>query len=124
MNTKSGKAKGRRLQNWVAQRISDITELGWGKDMDITPREMGQTGTDVRLSLRALELFPYSVECKNCERWSIPEWAEQAKRNTYQKTEWLLIVKSNRTKPLAIMDADTFFRLASLQSEGIREEQR
>lgn len=51
MKTKSGKAKGRRLQDWVAQRISDITELGWGKDMDITPREMGQTGTDVRLSL-------------------------------------------------------------------------
>lgn len=71
-----------------------------------------------------MKLFPYSVECKNCERWSIPEWIEQAKGNKYQDTDWLLVVKKNRGTPLVVMDADTFFRMASLQSEAIREDER
>jgi hypothetical protein len=122
MNTKSAKAKGRRLQDWTAKMISNITGLEWGKDKDITPREMGQTGTDVRLSPSALALFPFSVECKNCERWNIREWIEQAKSNEKDSTDWLLIVKANRGDPVAILDATSFMMLMSIISEGIREE--
>lgn len=60
------KAKGRDLQNRVAQWISDLTGFEWGSagsDKPIEARGMGQKGTDVRLSKEVLKLFNYSVEC-------------------------------------------------------------
>ena len=45
----SAKAKGRSLQQWVCQKISDLLGIEWGKDELIASREMGQSGTDIRL---------------------------------------------------------------------------
>ena len=110
----SCKAKGRRLQNWVAQKISEITGYPWGKDQPIEPRQMGQSGSDVRLEEKVRRVFPFTVECKNQERWDIPAWIEQAKKNRYPDTYWLLIVKKNRHEPIAILDAEVFFDLMEL----------
>ena len=44
----SAKAKARILQNWVAQKISEITGIACGKDCQIEGREMGQQGTAVQ----------------------------------------------------------------------------
>ncbi len=107
----SGKAKGRRLQDWTCEQISKITGIKWGKDELIAPREMGQTGTDVRLIGIAKEKFPFAVECKNCEGWSIPGWIDQAKANKQDFSTWLLICKRNRHDEVVVMDADFFFDL-------------
>ena len=72
----SAKAKGRNLQKWVCGKISKLLNIPWGKDELIASREMGQSGTDVRLIGEALEKFPYSVECKWQETWSIPAWVK------------------------------------------------
>lgn len=111
MKTASAKAKGRNLQNWVCQKISDLTGFAWGKDELIASREMGQTGTDVRLVGEAQERFPFSVECKNQETWSIPAWIKQAKENQKEGTDWLLVCKRNRMAPIVVMDAEQFFML-------------
>lgn len=114
---KAAKAKGRSLQHWVCRKLSEVLGLPWGKDELIAPREMGQSGTDVRLVGEAKRLFPFSVECKNCTRWRLAEFVEQAKANCSPETDWLLVLKrtsrkaSKRIDPLVVMDAEAFFAL-------------
>ena len=107
----SRKAKGRGLQKWVAQRISDITGIPCGKDEDIESRPMGQSGVDVILRSKAKILCPWSIECKNCESWSIPAWIQQAKDNWKKGTDWLLFIKKSRHEEIVIMDAEAFFKI-------------
>jgi hypothetical protein len=70
---------------------------------------MGQSGCDVRLIGKALEYFPYSIECKNSEKFSISSWIKQAKENQKEGTDWLLVCKKNHMKPVVILDAEVFF---------------
>lgn len=111
ISVQSAKAKGRELQKWVCKKIAEVTGGEWGKDCEIESRPMGQSGTDVRLESQMLEKFPYSIECKCQETWSIPAWIEQAKTNQMNNTEWILFVKRSRKKPIVIMDAEHFFKL-------------
>lgn len=111
IKSSSAKKKGRTLQNWTCQKIADLLTLPWGKDEMIASREMGQSGTDVRLIGAARAQFPYSVECKNQEVWSVPAWIEQAKSNQAPDTDWLLVLKKNRIPPVVMMDAERFFTL-------------
>lgn len=104
----SRKAKARRLQNYICQKFSDITGIPWGKDKDIEGREMGQSGPDVKLYGMAAEMLPFSVEAKAQERWSVPEWIRQAKENQKDGTNWILVCKRNRKKPVVVMDFDVF----------------
>ena len=107
----SAKAKGRRLQKWVCKRISELTGLPWGKDEPIESRPMGQSGPDVRLDREAKKVFPFAVECKYCERWSIPSWVGQARENVSEGMDWLLFVRRNRFPTIVILDAEVFFRI-------------
>lgn len=111
IKTSSAKAKGRSLQQWACQKISDLLGMPWGKDESIASREMGQNGTDIRLVGEAQERFPFSVECKWQETWSVPAWIKQAKENTKKGTDWLLIMKRSREKPVIVMDGEVFFEL-------------
>ena len=107
----SAKAKGRRLQQLVCQKISELTGLAWGPDEPISSRGMGQSGVDVRLDKEALREFPFSVECKAQESWSVPAWIEQAQDNVMPDTDWLLVAKRSHKDPVVIMHLDAFFRL-------------
>ncbi len=111
MKSKSCKAKGRRLQQWTCKRISRLTGLEWGKDEQIASRESGQPGTDVRLTGDAADAFPWSCECKYQERWNMPAFIEQARKNRLPGTDWLLVLKRNRQDPVVMMDAEVFFDL-------------
>jgi hypothetical protein len=107
----SAKAKGRRLQQFFAQKISELTGIPYGKDELIESREMGQAGGDIKLIGKAREVFPFSCECKSQETWSVSAWVEQAKANKMPGTDWLLIAKKSGSDPIVMMDVDTFFRL-------------
>jgi hypothetical protein len=111
MKTSSAKDKGRRLQQWTCQQISDLLNIPWGKDELIASREASQSGTDVRLIREALERFPFSIECKNQENWNLPSWIKQAKANQIKGTDWLLVIKKNHTEPVVVLEAKTFFEL-------------
>lgn len=113
----SAKAKGRDLQKWVCQKISELTDEKWGKDCPIESRPMGQTGVDVRMEFHVWEQFPYSVECKWQESWSVPAWIKQAQDNQREGTDWLLFLRRNRMNPysVVVMDADVFFELLRKQ---------
>jgi len=107
----SAKAKGRVLQQWTCQKVSELLGVPWGKDELIASREASQSGTDVRLVGEAKTRFPFSVECKHHEAWSVAAWIKQAKDNQAEGTDWLLVVKKNRMDPIVIMDAERFFEL-------------
>lgn len=118
MRPQSIKAKGRFLQKWVCEKIAELTGFEWGKDKPIESRPMGQSGCDVRLESRVLDVFPFSVECKFQERWSVPKWIEQAKANEAEGTHWLLICKQSRKPPVVILEADAFFEILKRAGMG------
>lgn len=107
----SAKGKARELQKLVAEKISELIDLPHGKDQAIESRPMGQTGTDIRLDTEALKRFPFSVECKAQEAWSVLAWVEQARANQLPNTDWLLVAKKKGKDPVCIIDLDTFFKL-------------
>lgn len=114
MKISSCKDKGRRLQNWIAQQISLLLDIPWGRDEQIESRPMGQSGTDIRLVADAKDRFPWSVEAKWQETWDVPGFIRQAKNNQNPGTDWLLIIKKNRHEEIAILDAEVFFDLLRL----------
>ncbi len=105
----SRKAKARNLQNWMGKKVAEITGCPFGKDELVQGREMGQSGVDVKLYGIAKEKFPFSVECKNQETWSLPAWVKQAKENNIKGTDWLLAIKKNHHEEIVVMDAKAFF---------------
>lgn len=113
MTPNSAKAKGRLLQNWVRQHILSVF-LGLEPD-DVRSTSMGATGEDVLLSPAARKRVPYQIECKNKATSQIHTYYEQAKE--HGSHEPLVIVKQDRKKPLAIVDAEHFFQLLK-QLEG------
>lgn len=119
ISVQSAKAKGRRLQQWAMRKISELTGIPCGKDELIASREMGQSGTDVRLIGKAQKMFPFSVECKYQETWSIPAWIKQAKENRKSGTNWLLFVKKNQHEEIVILNAKIFFKLLANKNKPI-----
>lgn len=108
---RSRKAKGRRFQNEVAARISNLLDIPVEKDGDIESRPMGQSGVDVILRGKAKELMPIAWELKNQETISLPAWVKQAKANQGDFKYWMLAITKNRWDKLVVMDMNTFFEL-------------
>lgn len=111
ITVQSAKAKGRKAQQWVMRKISRLTGIPCGKDELIASREMGQSGTDIRLIGKAQKAFPWSVECKWQESWSVPAFIRQAKENQKEGTDWLLVMKRNQHEYIVVLDAEVFFKI-------------
>jgi len=115
MSVRSAKAKGRKLQNWVAEQLLDILKKVTSLDVRSTP--MGVNGVDVQMSTAAYVQFPYDIECKNTERMTtLYNYYEQAISHD-SGGEPLLIVKMNHKKPLAVVDAEHFIKVAVCQKK-------
>jgi len=119
MKPRSGKNKGVRLQNKVAERLREKlkTKLEYhGVETDkeslssaIKPAIMGERGVDVHLDIGARkELGNWSIECKNQERWNIPNFWKQTTENTASNSKPLLVVKKNREEPLVVLRFEDF----------------
>ena len=73
MKRSSAKAKGRKLQDWVRNKlISFLTQQPKVIDIESHVRcaIMGESGADVQLSPSIIHYFPFSIECKNQEKFS------------------------------------------------------
>lgn len=104
----SAKAKGRKLQQAVRDSILDTFPSLEADDVRST--SMGAGGEDVQLSPAARRLFPYSVECKNLAKIAVFNYYEQSRTNA-GNYEPLVVIKQNRSKPLAVVDLDHFMNL-------------
>ena len=107
MKTQSAKAKGRRFQQWVRDKL--IESLGIHPE-DIESRSMGAGGEDLIMARAAREKFPYSIECKNQERLNLWEAYSQAESNCGDHQP-IVFLKKNNHNPLVLVDSDYFVKL-------------
>jgi hypothetical protein len=73
---------------------------------------MGDTGADVKLSQKARQTFPYSVECKSHARYAIYQNYEQAVSNADSLTP-ILVIKQNNSDPLVVLSLEDFMCMLS-----------
>jgi hypothetical protein len=106
MKAQSAKAKGRKLQQWVRNKLIDLLDV---HPEDIESRSMGAGGEDLIMARAAREKFPYSIECKNVEKLNVWDAYEQAKANC-GNYEPLVIMKKNNKQPLVVIDAEYFIK--------------
>ena len=109
MKTRSGKAKGRRLQNKIRDLLLEHFSDKLEPD-DVKVAIMGESGEDIKLSPAARKLIPYSFECKNQEKLSIWSSLEQAAENSGDYPP-VLIFKRNRSKTYVTIELDEFLKL-------------
>jgi hypothetical protein len=95
------------LQQWVRDQI--VSKLHLQTD-DVRSTSMGCGGEDVLLSPTAREKANISIECKSRQKVAVYGFYEQASTNC-RGAEPVVIVKQNRSKPLAIVDAEYYFKL-------------
>ena len=112
MKTKSKKAKGRRLQNWVRDELLKLFPKL--TDNDIVCAIMGERGVDVKLSNKARKFIPFSIECKNQENLkNLYKAYDQSCYNSKNKLEPVVFVKMNQREPLVVLDAMFFLNFTT-----------
>ena len=115
MKTSSKKGKGRRLQNFVRDRL--LNSFPTLEPDDVKAAIMGESGEDIKLSPAAKRKIPYSFECKNQERLSIWESLKQAEDNCNSGAP-VLIFKRNHSKVYAAIEIETFIKLIGEKNAG------
>ena len=108
---KSSKAKGRRLQNYVRDRLRAI--FSSLEEDDIKSQTMGMTGEDIVLSPAARKLIPYSIECKNVERLNVWQCLKQTEDNTHEDCSPALVIKRNQTNPYIMIPLELWISIIS-----------
>lgn len=121
MKTRSAKAKGRRLQQYVREQLlnkgwynsdGSLPTVRWKLEAgDIKVALMGESGRDIILSPKGEECIPFDIECKNTEQTSPWAWIEQAEANTKQGRVPLVVFKRNNSKVYAIINFDDLLAL-------------
>jgi hypothetical protein len=86
---------------------------------DVKSTSMGAGGRDVQLSERALDYFPYAVECKS--RAAIAVYGDFAQAESHvgsDKERPLLVIKQNHSEPLAVVSLKHFMELSTLANKN------
>ena len=107
MKPQSAKAKGRKLQQWVRDKLIEHRDI---HPEDIESRSMGAGGEDLIMARAAREKFPYSIECKNVEKLNVWEAYKQAEENS-KNYEPVVVMKKNNHKTLVVIDAEHFVKI-------------
>ena len=113
MRPSSAKAKGRKLQQWVVEKL--VALLGFDPE-DLESRPMGSSGEDVIMGVQSRKQFPYSIECKNQEAVNVWKAMEKCQTNCKDYGP-LVIIKRNKSKPLALVDAEYFIKLHNKEND-------
>ena len=106
---RSSKAKGRRLQNLVRDKLREKFGTTLEED-DIKSATMGTVGEDIVLSPAARKEIPFSFECKNIERLQFWKSVEQAESNSNGRTA-VIVVKKNGRSPYVALPLDDWLDL-------------
>ena len=114
MKTASAKAKGRKLAQWIKDEL--LRRFDELRDRDITVTSSGTTGEDVGLSPLASSRIPYQFEAKSHARFAVYDFYAQA--SNHGDREPAVIIRANRQRALAIIDAEHFFDLVRKTSEN------
>ena len=108
MKQESRRAKGKKLQRVVQQKI--LKAFPHLKPEDVRVAKTGENGADIKMSRIARRLIPYQFEMKNQQKLlTLYKFFAQAQR--HGKLEAVLVIKLNSRKPLAVIDLDQFIEL-------------
>jgi hypothetical protein len=125
IKVRSAKGKGRELQKWICRKISELLGIPYDQSDDqclIHSREMGQAGVDIVLRGEALQQFPFSIESKSTESFSLVDAIKQAQNNKVLGTDWLVIHKRKSfNEPVVIMAWSTFAMIVYFHIKHYRE---
>lgn len=116
----SRKAKGRAFQQEIRD---DITEVLGLPEEDVVSTSMGAPGIDIKLSEGARAQFPFGIEAKRQEKWTIPEWWRQTCENAKKENDLkpLLAMRKNRGDAVVMMRwADLLSLIAKVRREAPR----
>ena len=109
MKQRSRKIKGRRLTNFVREKI--LKAFPHLKAKDVVCAENGQPGPDLILSKVAKALVPFQWEMKNQQKMkTIYTWHKQASKGAGELTP-VVVAKQNSKDPLVIIDFKEFIKL-------------
>ena len=121
-NPKASKAKGRKLQNLVRDKLRlAFTSL---EEDDIKSQTMGMTGEDIVFSPAARKFIPYSFECKNVERLQIWRAIEQCESNKPDYSAPAVVFKKNGKEPYVAIPFTVFCDMLQSENEGRVSEQK
>ena len=120
ITVQSAKGKGRRLQQFVRDKILDLFKEELEPD-DVRSTSMGASGEDVQLSPLARRKFPFSIETKNQEKLNLWTALIQAEANAKDNIP-LLVFKRNRSKAYACLELDDFFKIIEQLYEYRKDE--
>ena len=110
IKTSSAKAKGKRLQNYVRDRI--LARFPWLGEGDVDSCSMGSGGVDIPLSPLGRRTFPISVECKKTKKTPSRAELDQSRANAYGSTIPAVVWTphgSGLKKSMIIFDLEDFF---------------
>lgn len=109
MKTSSAKAKGRRLCQAIKEKLH-----AWAPDLregDIEITSSGAPGEDLKLSPAARDVYPISIEAKNCEQTKPWEWYKQAQENAGSHVPVVVFSRNRAPEPLVIMSLENLLKL-------------
>jgi len=110
--TASRKAKGRKAQNEVREML-----LKWAEHVlepaDVKTATMGESGSDIYLSPKARELFPFwGVEVKNNEKLNIWSTCRQAEAHAEKLGGKPIVFFRRNNEPMrVVLLASDFFEV-------------
>jgi len=116
MKPQSAKAKGRKLQQLVRDKLLELSDTF--REGDIESTGMGQSGEDVQLSPHARDLLPISIECKHHHKMAVYSIIDQCKSNTPDGCQPVVVLKANYKKPVAVIDLDYWTRLEKIRIDN------
>ena len=109
MKQRSRKIKGRRLTNYVRDRI--LKAFPHLKSKDVSCTENGLPGPDLLMSKVAKQLCPWSFEMKNQEKLKgMYKWYRQASKGAGRLSP-AVVCKRNTQDPIVIISFDDFIDL-------------
>ena len=109
MKQRSRKIKGRRLTNFVRDRI--LKSFPHLKARDVVCVESGHPGPDLILSKEAKALCPFQWEMKNQQKMKTNyTWLKQASKGAGSLTP-VVVCKQNTKDPLVIIEFKEFLNL-------------
>jgi len=118
MRTSSAKAKGRRLQNRVAEDLRAVAGDSLEPD-DIKPVSMGVSGVDILLTPAARRLFDLLVECKNHEKLNVVGvFTDHVQKYADKLGLPLLVHSRNRSEDLVTMRWADFLKMLKSFLQG------
>jgi len=123
IKTSSAKAKGRKFQQSIRDRILEAFADELEKD-DVLSTSMGASGVDVQLSPLAQKVFPISVEAKATRKHPAMAEMRQAKSNIYPNTTAAVAWSPHGTGPKDSMITfvfDDFLALLADLKKGNKE---